>query len=92
MSRNFNPSTISSSYHDQLDERINTLCVSAALELDKLQPRHEIGFDVGITNNGEIWIIEGNYRSDVSMFHLLEDQTMYKTILNNRNMMNRPIE
>ena len=87
-----NQSTISSSYHDQLDERINTLCVSAALELDKLQPRHEIGFDVGITNNGEIWIIEGNYRSDVSMFHLLEDRTMYKTILNNRNMMNQPIE
>ena len=87
-----NESTISSSYHDQLDERMNKLCISAALALDKLQPRHEIGFDVGITNDGEIWIIEGNYRSDISMFHLLEDRTMYKTILNNRNMMKQPIE
>lgn len=79
-------------YHDFLKKRINEICLNAARFLDHLQTRKEIGFDVGITNRGEIWIIEGNYCSDISMFHQLEDLTMYKTILNNRRMVNQPSE
>lgn len=29
---------------------------------------------------------EGNYISDIAMFHALDDQTMYKSILRNRGL------
>ncbi|WP_397538260.1 YheC/YheD family protein [Rummeliibacillus pycnus] len=44
-----------------------------------------IGFDVGITKKGNMWIIEGNMVPDIKMFHELEDETMYQTILKIRN-------
>lgn len=40
-----------------------------------------IGFDIGITENGDLWIIEGNAVPDVMMFKELDDKTMYKTIM-----------
>lgn len=83
-------STISPVYHIKLNELLNQLCTTASLTLDLDHTRTEIGFDVGITNNGELWIIEGNYRSDISMFHQLEDKTMYKAILNNRSVVKQP--
>lgn len=83
-------STISSDYHSRLNDLLNQLCTTAALTLDLDHARTEIGFDVGITNDGELSIIEGNYRSDISMFHQLEDKTMYKAILNNRSVVKQP--
>ena len=85
-------STIPLVYHEQLDKRINELCLNAAIALDYPKTFKEIGFDVGLTNRGEISIIEGNYCSDISMFHLLEDRAMYKTILSNRGLVNQPSE
>lgn len=81
-----NQSTLFTDDPGNLDERIDQLCLNAAQLLDQHQSRTEIGFDVAITNSGELLIIEGNYISDIAMFHALDDQTMYKSILRNRGL------
>jgi hypothetical protein len=83
-------STVAAIHQGGLEKRIDQLCLLAVKALNPSY--YEIGFDVGITNYGEIRIIEGNYRSDVSLFHQLDDQTIYKSILKNRRLVNQPRE
>ena len=85
-------STIPVVFHRQLEERIDAICITAAKMLDEQKERTIIGFDVGVTNLGHIWIIEGNYVPDLSFFKDLEDQSMYKTILKNRQLFHQPSE
>ena len=46
-----------------------------------------IGFDIGITDLGDIWIIEGNHTPDLSMFYMLEDKSIYMNILKSKRNM-----
>lgn len=47
----------------------------------KLNPKYRTkGFDIGLDQKGNIWIIEVNFYPVLSMFNLLRDKTMYRTI------------
>lgn len=79
-------STILSKSMEPLNTEIDEICMSATQILDgKNTDLNIIGFDVGITNHGDIWIIEGNYVPDLKMFKEYEEQ--YKNIktLKNKN-------
>ena len=66
----------------QLEQKINNICISAARQLENnIVGIDIIGFDIGFTSQGHIWIIEGNYKPDISMFNRLKDKTIYKNIL-----------
>ncbi|MEO4054644.1 YheC/YheD family protein [Solibacillus sp. CAU 1738] len=66
--------------------KVNCLCILASRQLNRHLPDlNIIGFDIGITNNGHIFIFEGNYMPDISMFNHLQDKTMYKRILELRH-------
>ncbi|MFO1446344.1 YheC/YheD family protein [Bacillus sp. Bva_UNVM-123] len=64
-----------------LKAKIESICLTAAKVLENTkQGITIIGFDVGITLNGEIWIIEGNYQPDLSMFFRANDKTIYMNL------------
>ncbi|MCG3088762.1 YheC/YheD family protein [Sporosarcina cyprini] len=66
----------------RVKDRIQRLCLAAARQLEQVSPKPDIiGFDIGITQCGSIYILEGNYVPDLSMFHALEDKEMYRTIM-----------
>lgn len=68
-------STIISKSSEPLNIKIEELCLSASKILDEKNNELKIiGFDVGITNEGNIWIIEGNYVPDLNMFKDHEQQ------------------
>lgn len=76
----------------KLEADINALCLAAVKELRHHASLTIVGFDVGITAQGEVWIIEGNYVPDISLFKQLEDKIMYETIVKNRLLVKRPSE
>ncbi|WP_391119352.1 YheC/YheD family protein [Psychrobacillus sp. L3] len=62
-------STISSKHSEKLESKIDKTCLLAANQLEKSNEELKIiGFDIGITNKGEVWIIEGNYVPNLTMF------------------------
>ena len=73
---------------DLLEDEIDEICISAARQLEENRSGIKIiGFDIGITDQGDIWIIEGNHTPDLSMFYMLEDKRIYMNILKaKRNM------
>jgi hypothetical protein len=62
----------------QMEEKINICCLNAVKHLEENNPSIDIvGFDIGISENGEIWIIEGNYNPNLSMFYRLENNQLF---------------
>lgn len=61
---------------------IDRLALRAA---DRLSARfpwvRNIGLDVGIDRDGRIWIIEANFRPDLTLFAHLKDKTMYRNVV-----------
>ncbi|KOP80363.1 hypothetical protein AMS59_02935 [Lysinibacillus sp. FJAT-14745] len=69
-----------------INSRLNKISLLASELLEKNgEELTIIGFDIGMTKMGALWIIEGNKVPDINMFNKLEDKTMYKTILGGRN-------
>lgn len=67
--------------NNKLEPKIDKICISASSQLEQNNPEiHLIGFDIGFTSQGFIWVIEGNYKPDLSMFYRLDDKTIYKNI------------
>ncbi|OLS33722.1 YheC/YheD family protein [Bacillus sp. MRMR6] len=67
----------------QIEEKINTCCMNAVKHLEENIPSIDIvGFDIGISGKGEIWIIEGNYNPNLSMFYRLENNQIFWDIQN----------
>ncbi|WP_332651469.1 YheC/YheD family protein [Lysinibacillus sp. 54212] len=66
-----------------ISKRMDEICLEAANHLDQqvLELQH-IGFDLGITNSGRIWLFEGNYKPDISMFYELDDKSIYDNVMN----------
>lgn len=65
---------------------INQTVILAAIRLQKYYPRcRMIGFDIGIDQQGNIWIIEANFHPMISVFKWLEDKSMYRTIKRYQN-------
>ena len=66
-----------------LEKDIDEICLLASNQLEKGNEKTAIiGFDIGITDHGDIWIIEGNYVPDLTMFNKKEFEQMYKNIRN----------
>ena len=66
---------------EMLENKLAEICISASTQLEKAEQEVKlIGFDIGITNQGDIWIIEGNYVPDTNMFYRLENKEMYMKI------------
>jgi hypothetical protein len=62
-------STISNINNEKIEAKIDKICLLAANQLEKSNAELTIiGFDIGITNKGKVWIIEGNYVPDLTMF------------------------
>lgn len=69
-----------------LEKKLVDICISAAAQLDAAEQNVKlIGFDIGITDDGDIWIIEGNFVPALNMFYQLENKEMYMNILKVKN-------
>ncbi|PYZ91891.1 hypothetical protein CR194_16915 [Salipaludibacillus keqinensis] len=69
----------------ELNEKLNSLALETTRHLQKYYPkRTEIGLDVGIDEDGQLWIIEANYRPSIKMFEIMHDQSSYQNIVNFR--------
>jgi len=68
--------------HPKILSKINEICMIGALTLgDSYLDITTIGMDIGIDKNGDIWIFETNLVPDVSLFKMLEDQSIYEKII-----------
>ncbi|MBY0121276.1 YheC/YheD family protein [Bacillus sp. S/N-304-OC-R1] len=77
----FNQSNLTDLNFDSLKSRIDEICKLASEQLEKSYPdSYIIGFDIGMSRDGDIWIIEANFKPDLSMFYELEDKSMYQNI------------
>ncbi|EKN70696.1 hypothetical protein BABA_04624 [Neobacillus bataviensis LMG 21833] len=72
---------ISQFNNNKLEQKIDRICITASRQLEHNNEEiHIIGFDIGVTRQGLIWVIEGNYKPDLSMFYRLDDKTIYQNI------------
>lgn len=72
------------SHMDQkiLQSKMSRVCLIAANQLESYYSGLKIiGFDIGITMQGDIWIIEGNYHPNLSMFNQSNTREVYVEIL-----------
>jgi hypothetical protein len=75
----------------QVQEKINKCCINAVKYLEENNPSIDIvGFDIGISEKGEIFIIEGNYNPNLSMFYRLENNQVFWDIQNAKLSSNSP--
>lgn len=75
-------SNITNKKVETLESEMKAICITAASQLEENFPGlNIIGFDIGFTHQGNIWIIEGNYHPNLSMFYSLKDREMYMNIL-----------
>lgn len=65
-----------------IENKINQASIEMAKQLkNNFKDITIIGFDLGIDSCGNIWFIEANFKPDIAMFKLLNDQTMHKKIM-----------
>ena len=75
-------SNIDQDIKSSLNFHLDKICLIASKKLEQKKPDiHTIGFDIAITKQGDIWIIEGNYAPDLYMFYTLEEKSMYLKIM-----------
>jgi hypothetical protein len=66
---------------EDLLSKIDHIALLTAKRLQKFYPKQRmIGIDMGIDQNGNVWIIETNFKPGMFLFHFLEDKTMYHTM------------
>lgn len=67
---------------EQLLDEISEVALAAASVLGKAYPTlREVGLDLGIDIEGKPWIIEANFRPNLSLFQKLKDQSFYRKII-----------
>ncbi|MFD2371546.1 YheC/YheD family protein [Brevibacillus sp. GCM10020057] len=67
---------------DHLFEEIRQVALAAAKVLGTAYPTlREVGLDLGIDIEGKPWIIEANFRPNLSLFQKLKDQSYYRKII-----------
>lgn len=63
-------------------QSINQLALRTAYHLSRYYAdARAIGYDIGVDQKGEIWIIEANFVPDFSLFKQLDDLSMYQEML-----------
>ncbi|MBP1934802.1 YheC/YheD family protein [Ammoniphilus resinae] len=66
---------------DSLVTTMDQISLRASEELVKSFPNQRtIGYDIGIDQNGQVWIIEANFSPMISLFRRLGDREMYRRI------------
>lgn len=66
---------------NHLKHEIEKVCISASEILERnVSKTRIIGFDIGVSIHGDIWIIEGNFKPDLTMFSRLKNKEMYMKI------------
>ncbi|NEW06807.1 hypothetical protein GK047_12370 [Paenibacillus sp. SYP-B3998] len=74
-------STIRHYSTQHLLSKIQRVSILSSKRLASYFPRHRIyGLDIGLDNNGKVWIIEANLFPSRSHFLALRDKTMYRRI------------
>jgi hypothetical protein len=73
-------------HHTKLPTKIlskmDHIALTTAKRLNTAYPSIRIlGLDMGVDNEGHVWIIEANFRPALSLFKHLRDKTMYNRIL-----------
>lgn len=75
-------SNITPSRKDTVIDRMEALAIQAVQILEKYYPNIVvIGFDIGVDDKGELWLIEANVYPGLSLFRKLADKTMLRRIL-----------
>ncbi|MGR9047515.1 YheC/YheD family protein [Halobacillus faecis] len=66
---------------EKLQSKVERVCILTAEQLGTYYENTRIfGFDIGVDDEGKVWIIEANLKPSISMFKSLEDLSMYKKI------------
>lgn len=66
---------------EKIQSEMEQICLTTAEQLNQYYEDSRIfGFDIGLDQEGEIWIIEANLKPSISMFKSLDDLSMYKDI------------
>jgi hypothetical protein len=64
-----------------LMHKVDKVALQAVKALEQAYPNMVIvGYDLGIDQEGNIWIIEANMNPGTSLFHKMQDKTMYRRI------------
>jgi hypothetical protein len=62
-------------------KRVDRVSLSAVRRLHRVfRWIRAVGMDIGIDKNGKVWIIEGNFYPDLSLFLKLKDKSDYRRI------------
>lgn len=70
---------------EQLERKIDRICLIATKKFESINEELTlVGFDIGITDSGQLWIIEGNFNPNLSMFAMLTDKSIFMKILTYR--------
>ncbi|MFM1655054.1 YheC/YheD family protein [Brevibacillus sp. B_LB10_24] len=65
--------------------KLSWLAIRTAKRLSEVYPTERtIGIDMGVDTNGQIWIIEANFRPAASLFLKLKNKQMYRNIITYR--------
>ncbi|MGM0750705.1 MAG: YheC/YheD family protein [Bacillota bacterium] len=74
-------STLTNKDTDKVLSELKEVALNTALALQDPYPtRRRIGLDIGITNDGQLFVIEANLTPTISMFNLLKDKSMLEEI------------
>lgn len=72
----------STSSTQQLIERIDHIARKSAKHLKKYYRINTVGMDIGLDTSGKVWIIEPNFKPDITLFRKLKDRSVYRKIKN----------
>ncbi|WP_044337150.1 YheC/YheD family protein [Rossellomorea aquimaris] len=74
-------STLTNKDTNKVLSELKEVALGTAIALQDPYPtRRRIGLDIGITDDGQIYIIEANLTPTISMFNLLKDKSMLEEI------------
>lgn len=75
-------STVLEKNSKRVEKEIDVICLLAAKKFGATDEEMTIiGFDIGLTATGQLWIIEGNFNPNLSMFSMLKDRSIFLKIL-----------
>ncbi|RKD25925.1 hypothetical protein BEP19_03075 [Ammoniphilus oxalaticus] len=67
--------------YDKINQQIHRLALQTVYRLQKYYRIRTVGIDMGIDEQGKVWIIEANFSPDKTYFRRLKDKTMYRRIM-----------
>lgn len=76
-----NRSNIRNLSAQRIQQKIEHTARKATLCLQRQYRLRNIGLDLGIDHNGNVWIIEANFSPDLTYFLRLKNKAMYKRML-----------